>query len=167
LEQALNTAGTLLDTLERVLVEPTSESGIRALVKIQVPSQTLPGMLTAISEMADRLQNADVRTLYRQLHTVEAQTEGREVLARYVAGQTSYSDLVTEFQELLRREAKPSAREGGDDERIPRLALTVRFGQLRAAFEGVGIQPESGWDVLGNLASDTEVIVEVRRNAES
>ena len=100
------------------------------------------------------------------MRTGEAHVEGREILARYVVGQTSHSDLVTEFQELIRREAKPPARGGGDDERIPRLVLTVRFGQLRAAFEGVGLQPEGGWDVLGNLASDTEVIVEVRRNAE-
>jgi hypothetical protein len=160
LEQALSTAKDLLAVIDGALSEPTSEAGIQALARAKVPSQTLPAMLEGIREMAGRLQDVEVRNLYGQLRTTEAQAAARDALARYVEGQKSRGDLLAELQELHQVEVKPPSEMKGQ------VVLTARFGRLRAALEGIGVRPAGGWGTLGELPDDAEVTIEVRHDAE-
>ncbi|HEY64521.1 MAG TPA: hypothetical protein G4O02_08100 [Caldilineae bacterium] len=166
LEQALKDARALLDVIDEALSEPTSEAGIQALAQASIPSKRLPDLLEAIREMVARLEDVELRNLYGQLVTAEAQATAQEALSQYISGQKSRSGLLAELKALRQGEAKlePEMEVG---EKRWRVVFKASFGPLRTALEKIGIQPEEGWDSLGELSDDTEVTVEVRRDADS
>jgi len=163
LEQALQAVKAFLHAVGTALDEPTSEAGIQALIQTSAPDQDLPTVLSAIRDMARRLGDAEVRALYEQLRTAEAQATARETLALYVADQASHNDLVAQLQTLHQAEKKPLVTGEGEGRQV---ILTAPFGPLRTALQGIGVQPAGGWEAWSELADDVLVTVEVRHDVE-
>jgi len=160
LEQALQRAKAVLDVIDEVLAEPTSEAGIRRLAKAAPPPESLPDMLQAAREMANRLQDVEVRDLYRQLQASESRTAAQEALSQYVVGQKSRRELLAVLKALRQEEVKPPIVAG-----VEPVVFKARFGDLRKALESSSLQPEAGWGPLSELSDDAEVTVEVRWDA--
>lgn len=167
LEQILNGCKLVVETAQAALKEATSEEGIRALAQASAPSRSLQATMAAIQDMVGRLQDPEVSLLYSQLRTSEKQVQAREAIAGYVVGKKSHQELLAELGALRQAEVKLPSKVDIPQKGARKLILSARFGQLRAALEGINVRPAEGWQEWKEVSDDADVIVEVRHDDDA
>lgn len=155
LENAIKMAKEVLDALGSAVRERSSEAGIRTLLKEKRSREALPELLKRAEAMTKRLDDTELRDLYKRVEGVEDIAVAREIITEYAVGKVDQSDAVQRLKNLLRPR--------------PKLRATLRatLGPLRKALTKMGAQPEEGWGDLDRLDDNTEVNVEIWHDTES
>lgn len=161
LETALASAKATLDQINQALHEPSSESAVRLLAKLPVPTVGLPSALGTIGEMVTRLQDGQLPLLYAQIGSAESKILAREAIAEFVQGEKSHSDLVVRLKQLQ------TTGTGPGQPRVRKVQLTTQFAELRDALKSGGLGPDGGWEAWDHVSGPAQVTIEVSEDAES